>query len=264
MLQLISNFHCREQMAQQRPIYKTTEVGGHFSVGSLLPPVSSSRKIRLFLFKNILSLLLKKRKETVGKPEKRQNIFLFLRSHPGLILSRELGKRKHPSRKPLQTTKLWIESGAVVSQAGLGHGETQFLPWGVDASQERELLPNKEWMSARGVGLSLKDVLRCWDVLSRAIFQDQDTHFLSCQVCWLISAQSWAPPWELHSGLRGLPPWRLKPSAKSKDWSMQDFTLVNFAGQGAQILDKQVSIKFCFCFWFFFLMRLTLKLVNFD
>lgn len=60
MPQLISNLHCREQMAQLRPIYKTTGVRGHFSVGSLLPPLSSSRKIRLFIFKNILNPLLKK------------------------------------------------------------------------------------------------------------------------------------------------------------------------------------------------------------
>ena len=57
--ELISNFHCRELMAQLRPIHKISEVRGHFSVESLLPPVASTRKIRL-LFKNILSLLLKK------------------------------------------------------------------------------------------------------------------------------------------------------------------------------------------------------------
>lgn len=60
MLQLISSFHFREEMAQLRPLYKTTEVRGHFFMGSLLLPVASSRKIRFFMFKNILSLLFKK------------------------------------------------------------------------------------------------------------------------------------------------------------------------------------------------------------
>lgn len=102
--ELISNFHCREQMAQLRPIYKISEVRGHFSVESLLPPVASTRKIRL-LFKNILSLLLEetKTKNCWQAREKAENLLVFQKSPYSL---RDLGKMKHPNSKPLQTTKL--------------------------------------------------------------------------------------------------------------------------------------------------------------
>lgn len=57
-------------------MYKPVRVRGYFSVGSLLLPVASPRKIRVFIFKNILSPLLKKVK-TVSTPEKRQTAFVF-------------------------------------------------------------------------------------------------------------------------------------------------------------------------------------------
>lgn len=76
MWQLISNFLCRKELALLRPMYKPVRVRGYFSVGSLLLPVASPRKIRVFIFKNILSPLLKKVK-TVSTPEKRQTAFVF-------------------------------------------------------------------------------------------------------------------------------------------------------------------------------------------
>lgn len=80
MLQHISSFHFREEVAQLRPLYKTREVRGHFFMGSVLLPVASSRKISFFIFKNILSPLFKKNQNCWQAREKAGCCLVFKNS----------------------------------------------------------------------------------------------------------------------------------------------------------------------------------------
>lgn len=127
-------------MAQLRPIYKTTGVRGHFSVGSLLPPVSSSRKIRLFLFKNILSPFWK----NCWQVRKTAECFLIFKKSLCSYIEQRVGRGNillgNPANNKIMT---WVRGCSVL---GLGHGEVELLPWRVGASQEQESLTNKKWM----------------------------------------------------------------------------------------------------------------------